>query len=193
MITLKKAFYRSIGVIVIVTLSVLSGVLVNYVLDRMDRSSCPRPEEYADLVKKYSEEYKVPEYIIYAVIKTESNFEITAKSSDGAIGLMQLMPSTFEWLTDLLDESYEVGMLYDPETNIKYGTYYLAYLSTVYTRWPTVYAAYNAGPSAVDGWLSDGKYSKDGMSIDNIPYEETREYVAAVEKAAELYERLYYE
>lgn len=192
MITLKKALLRSVGVIVIVTLSVLSGLLVNYILDIMDRREYPMPEEYAGYVAKYSKEYGVPENIIYAVIKTESDFDISAKSTDGGIGLMRIMPSTFEWMTDLLDESYESGMLYDPETNIKYGTYYLAYLSTLYTRWPTVYAAYNAGTSAVDEWLSDGKYSKDGMSIDNIPYDETREYVKAVTKAAEYYQKLYY-
>ena len=176
----------------IVVLSVLSGILINNILDRMDRASHPRPEEYEKYVSKYAAEYRVPEYVIYAVIKNESDFDISAKSSDGAIGLMQIMPSTFEWLTDLLDESYEAGMLYDPETNIKYGTYYLAYLSTIYSRWSTVYAAYNAGPGAVDGWLTDGRYSKDGVSLDYIPYDETREYVAVVEKSAELYRKLYY-
>ena len=156
----------------------------------MDRASHPR--DYSDYVSKYSREYGVPEYIIYAVIKTESGFDSSAVSSDGAIGLMQIMPSTFEWLTDINDDDYQKGMLYDPETNIKYGTYYLSYLYGIYARWPTVYAAYNAGPSAVDGWLVDGKYSKDGMSLDYIPYEETRGYVASVEKASELYQRLYY-
>ena len=192
MIPLKKAILRSVAVIVIVSLSILSGILINNILDKMDRSSHPRPDDYADFVTKYSAEYGVPEYIIYAVIKTESDFDISAKSSDGAIGLMQIMPSTFEWLSGLLDESYEPGMLYDPETNIRYGTYYLSYLYSIYVRWGTVYAAYNAGPAAVDGWLADGQYSNDGMSLDYIPYDETRGYVASVEKAAELYRKLYY-
>ena len=175
--------------IVIVSLSILSGLWISDLLDEMDRASHPR--DYSEFVSKYSDEYGVPEYIIYAVIKAESGFDSSALSSDGAIGLMQIMPSTFKWMTDINDESYETGMLYDPETNIKYGTYYLQYLYQRYSRWPTVFAAYNAGPEAVDGWLMDGKYSRDGMSLDNIPYEETRGYVSAVERAADVYQRLY--
>ncbi len=187
---LKKALLRSIAVIVIVALSVASGIGISYVLDKMDRAGHPR--EFSQYVEKYSKEYGVPEYIIYAVIKSESDFEIGALSSDGARGLMQLMPSTFKWLAGLLGEPDDPAVLYDPETNIKYGTYYLSYLYGLYARWPTVYAAYNAGPSAVDNWLNDGKYSHDGVNLDTIPYEETREYVAAVNKASEYYQRLYY-
>jgi soluble lytic murein transglycosylase len=83
-------------------------------------------------------------------------------------------------------------MLYDPATNIKYGTYYLSYLYGVYARWPTVYAAYNAGPSAVDRWLEDKAYSDDGTNLEKIPYPETEAFVSRVERAAETYLRLYY-
>lgn len=187
---LKKALLRSVAVIVIVSLSILSGILINNIFDRIDRASHPR--EFSEYVEKYSKEYGVPEYIIFAVIKTESDFEIGALSQDGARGLMQLMPSTFKWLAGLLGEPDDPAVLYDPETNIKYGTYYLSYLYGIYARWPTVYAAYNAGPNAVDGWLGDGKYSHDGVNLDYIPFEETREYVASVNKATEYYQRLYY-
>ena len=176
--------------IVIVTLSILSGMWISRIMDRMDRAS--HPQQYAEFVSKYSEEYGVPEYIIYAVIKTESDFDSAAMSEDGAIGLMQLMPDTFSWLTEIQDESYETGMLYDPETNIRYGTYYLSYLYGLYARWPTAYAAYNAGPNNVDEWLTDGRYSKDGMSLYNIPFPETEDFVSSVEKSAKLYEELYY-
>ena len=181
---------RSVAVIVIVTLSILSGIFINGLLDKMDRASHPR--SFSEYVEKYSKEYGVPEYIIYAVMKTESEFEIGAHSSDGAVGLMQIMPSTFEWMAELLDETKDPAVLYDPETNIKYGTYYLSYLYGKYSRWQSVFAAYNAGPTAVDGWLTDGRYSKDGVTLDKIPYDETRGYVSTVEKAAELYQRLYY-
>lgn len=187
---LKKALVRSAAVILIVTLSILSGLWINSIFDKMDRKSHPR--EFSEYVEKYSKLYGVPEYIIYAVIKAESDFEIGASSQDGARGLMQLMPSTFKWLAGLLDEPDDPAVLYDPETNIKYGTYYLSYLYGLYARWPTVYAAYNAGTSHVDAWLDDGRYSRDGVNLDYIPFEETRGYVAAVNKAAEYYQRLYY-
>ena len=190
MSTLKKAVIRSAAVILIAALSILSGLWINSIFDRMDRNSHPR--EFSEFVGKYSREYGVPEYIIYAVIKAESNFEIGALSSDGARGLMQLMPSTFKWLAGLLGEPDDPAVLYDPETNIKYGTYYLSYLYGIYARWSTVYAAYNAGTTHVDARLDDGKYSRDGVNLDYIPFEETREYVAAVNKAAEYYQRLYY-
>ena len=118
LIKLKNALLRSIAVILIVSLSVASGIWISNILDRMDRTSHPRPDEYSGYVTRYSAAYGVPEHIIYAVIKTESDFDSSALSPDGAIGLMQIMPETFAWLTDLLDESYESGMLYDPETNI---------------------------------------------------------------------------
>ena len=188
---LKKALLRSVAVVVIVTLSILSGIWISRIMDRMDRAS--HPQDYADAVSYYSREYGVPEYIIYAVIKTESDFDSSAVSEDGAIGLMQLMPDTFAWLTHINDESYETGMLYDPNTNIKYGTYYLQYLYQRYLRWETAWAAYNAGPNTVDEWLADGKYSRDGEVLDAIPYPETEGFVKSVGKAADVYRRLYYQ
>ncbi len=187
---IKTTVLRSIAVILIVSLSIGVGILIDRILDEVDRQSHPR--EFSEYVEEYSEAYGVPEYIIYAIIKTESDFVSSAKSGAGAIGLMQIMPATFEWMCDLLGEDYEHGMLYDPETNIKYGTYYLSYLYGIYARWPTVYAAYNAGLGTVDIWLKSAKYSNDGMSLYYIPYEETRNFVEDVTKASELYASLYY-
>lgn len=187
---IKTTILRSIAVILIITLSIGVGFLIDNILDGVDRKN--HPQEYSEYVSEYSEAYGVPEYIVYAVIKTESDFNSSAVSNAGAIGLMQVMPSTFDWMCDLLEEDYEQGMLYDPETNIKYGTYYLSYLYGIYARWPTVYAAYNAGMGTVDGWLRNGKYSNDGISLTYIPYEETRNFVETVEKAADLYASLYY-
>ncbi len=187
---IKKTVLRSVVVILIVSLSVLIGILVENFFDGLDRDSHPR--DYSDFVTKYSEAYGVPEYIVYAVIKTESNFDSSAVSGDGSVGLMQIMPSTFELISGLLGEEYEFGMLYDPETNIKYGTYYLSYLYGIYARWPTVYAAYNTGTATVNEWLSDSRYSPDGMSFETIPYEETSLYVEKLGDAADLYAKLYY-
>lgn len=187
---IKKTIISSITVIIIAALSVGVGFLIDGIYDGIDRKNHPR--EYAEYVTKYSSAYGVPEYIVYAVIKTESDFDSSAVSGAGAIGLMQLMPSTFSELCGLLGDDYEEGMLYDPETNIKYGTYYLSYLYGIYARWPTVYAAYNAGMGTVDKWLLDSKYSNDRMSLHTIPYEETRNFVASVTVAAELYTKLYY-
>ena len=148
----KKAILQSAVILVILALSVVIGFLYQVISDRADRAKYPQP--YSEYVTKYSTEYGVPEYIIYSTIKVESSFNSNAESSAGAIGLMQIMPDTFEWLVSLTKDGYEKGMLYDPETNIKYGTYYLSYLYLKYNDWKTVSAAYNAGPSAVDEWLA---------------------------------------
>lgn len=187
---MKKAVLRSVVVILIASFSIGIGLLADNFFDGIDRKN--NPTEYSEFVSECSTAYGVPEYIIYAVIKTESEFDSSLTSGDDSIGLMQISPSTFEFISSLLGDDYEFGMLYDPETNIKYGTYYLSYLYGIYARWQTVYAAYNTNIATVDSWLSDTRYSSDGMSIENIPYDETSHYVETVTDTAELYAKLYY-
>jgi len=146
-------------------------------------------EEY---VLKYSAEYSVPEYTVYAVIRCESSFNENAVSHAGAIGLMQLIPSTFEWLCGFTGEEPLTERLYDPETNIRYGTMFLARLYAQYGDWDIVHAAYNAGQGRVNQWLSDERYSEDGK-LTNIPFKETKAYVEKVKRYKELYKRLYNE
>lgn len=150
--------------------------------------------EYSDLVNKYSKEYNVSDELIFAVIKTESNFNPDAESGVGAIGLMQIMPYTFEWLQTYYDGEVTMNTdcLYDPETSIKYGTRFLAFLLDRYQNCEeTAVAAYNAGFGAVDEWLMDESCSSDGITLDNIPYSETRYYVAKVENAKDNYKDVY--
>ena len=105
---------------------------------------------------------------------------------------MQLMPDTFTWLTnEILFDHLESGMLYDPETNIKYGTYYLSRLYDRYGDWELALAAYNGGPGNVDEWLADPAYSDGEGGLSKIPFRETRRYVKKVTDAREVYERLY--
>lgn len=150
--------------------------------------------EYQDLIEKYSNEYKVSEALILAVIKTESNFDKDAESSAGAIGLMQLMPDTFEWLQVYYNNEVTMNSdsLYDTDINIKYGTLFLSYLLKKYNNCEeTAVAAYNAGLGTVDDWLSDSRYSANGTSLDNIPYPETKGYVLKVELAKQNYIDIY--
>ena len=136
--------------------------------------------EFTEYVTKYSNEFDVPEALIYAVIRTESGFDPEARSSVGAIGLMQLMPDTLDWLSRLLDEEAPTGEITDPETNIKYGTYYLRYLCDRFGNLDTALAAYNAGHGRVASWLTNKEYSDDGITLKSIPFEETKNYVNKV-------------
>lgn len=187
----KKAIVRSIVIVSILILSILFGLLFQIIWDAIDRASYPR--NYSDYVEKYAYEYGIPEYVVYSVIKVESDFESGAVSSDGAVGLMQMMPSTFNWLTGMLSENLNSAMLYDPETNIKYGTYYLSYLYQRYGSWSETYAAYNAGQGTVDDWLKEEEYTDKNGKLAKIPYHETAGYVKKLKKANETYKRLYYE
>lgn len=192
--TFKAFIIRAVTVVLIISLSIGFGFAFDAVCTAIEKNNYPRPEPYTEFVKKYSDLYGVPEPIIYAVIKAESDFKYTAESSMGAIGLMQIMPSVFEWLSrDMLGESLDVGTLYSPEINIKYGTYYLSYLYNQYGIWDTCFAAYNCGPGNVNEWLSDSDNIDENGILIKIPNSETAAYVERVNRALEMYNALYYE
>lgn len=151
------------------------------------------PQKYSELVTQSSEEFGVDEKLIYAVIRTESGFREDIVSSAGAIGLMQLMPDTFEWLQENLDGEviYPADKLKDPAINIRYGTYFLSWLLDRYGDVDTAAAAYNAGISNVDEWLGDSRYSDDGKTLSAIPFSETKKYVDKVRDAMENYDWIY--
>ena len=149
------------------------------------------PLEYNSIVKKYAREYSVDEALIYAVIKTESDFNPKAVSSAGAMGLMQIVPGTFKWLYEKNGESYKNEELFDPEINIKYGVFYLRFLLDMFSELETAIAAYNAGQGAVSDWLQNPEFSDDGIHLKYIPFSETRYYVKKVTAALELYKKLY--
>ena len=154
------------------------------------------PQEYSQYVSHYSDEYDVEESLVYAVIRTESGFRAEVESVAGAMGLMQIMPETFEWLQNLVDGeiTHSESELLNPEINIKYGTYFLNYLLKHYDgNEKLAVAAYNAGSANVDSWLNDNNYSNDGMTLHSIPFEETKQYVERVENTKAVYESLYYD
>ena len=186
---MKKALIRSLGLVILVGVSLLVGLLASNIWESIEEDLYPL--DYSEYIDVSSREFGVPKKIVYAVIKTESDFESNAVSSKGAVGLMQMMPSTFEEITAKLGDNYEKGMMYDPETNIRYGVYYLSYLYRHFDDWDAVFAAYNAGMGTVSEWLEDpAKVNADGKLV-NIPYPETQKYVKKVNGAINKYVDLY--
>ena len=151
------------------------------------------PQKYSEYVNKAAADYNLPPALIYAVIRTESGFDPDAESSVGARGLMQLMPSSFEWLLQKRGETdkYTSDALFDPAVNIDYGAYLLRYFYDYYGNEQCAVAAYNAG-FVVSDWLADSSYSPDGVTLTEIPYPETSQYVDKVESAKSVYIELYY-
>jgi soluble lytic murein transglycosylase len=150
-------------------------------------------QHYTAEVEAAAKEFNVDDDLIYAVIHTESGFREDVESHAGAIGLMQLMPDTFTWLQEKLDGEviYTADDLKTPAVNIRYGSYYLAYLTELFGDSSAAIAAYNAGAANVDKWLADPAYSSDGKTLSDIPYKETREYVDKVMRAWEIYKKIY--
>lgn len=182
---------RPIAILLIICLSILLGFLVDLVWTGIEKMTHPR--DYAELIEHYGKEYNVPTYLIAAVIKVESGFDPQAESGVGARGLMQMMPSTFEWLTgdEHLGEFLPKSKLYDPEVSIRYGVYYLHYLQSKFQNWDTALAAYNGGEGNVAKWLTNPAYSDGNGNLTHIPFEETENYVRKVHSAMDTYKKLY--
>ena len=173
----------------VVAVLVYTGVLGSV---RLSVERAIYPLEYRDDILKAAEDYNLEPELIAAVIYTESKFDEDAVSSAGAVGLMQLMPDTFEWLVSKRGESLSQEDLYNPRVNIDYGAYYLSYLYERFEDTNTVCAAYNAGPTKVEQWLESADYSTDGDTLYSIPYKETLNYVNKVENTTEKYKELYF-
>ena len=147
------------------------------------------PMGYEDVLLACSEEFDVPPSLLCAVIRQESRFRQNAVSHAGAYGLMQLTEPTFRELSAELGMSDEDIM--SPYHNVRCGTYYLRCLYDRYGSWKTALAAYNAGMGNVDRWLTDERYSSDGINLYTVPYSETAAYVRDIMEIKENYYKIY--
>lgn len=147
--------------------------------------------DYSTYVEKYADEYNVDKYLIYAIIKAESNFDETAVSSKSAKGLMQLMYSTAEEIATKLEINLTEENVMEPEININLGTKYISMLIQKYDNIGLALTAYNAGSGNVDKWIEDGTLKSDGSSLENIPFTETNNYVRKILRDYEIYKELY--
>ena len=151
------------------------------------------PYNYKEYVEKYSNEYNLDPLLVLSVIKAESKFKENSTSSKGAKGLMQIMDSTGQWISSNVEISYFLPhMLYNPEINIMMGCWYLNNLIEQFGNVDTALAAYNAGSGNVNEWLKDSEYSKDGETLYNIPFAETKKYVDKIKVSYKMYKYLYY-
>lgn len=132
--------------------------------------------------------------IVLAVMRVESKFNPDAVSRDGAVGLMQLTPSTAAWVARQrgLRTAFSPSDLRDPDYNIASGTWYLAYLREAFGgRIIPAIAAYNAGRTPVEAWLATGRWNATHAGAFTIPFPETRLFVQRVLGAYEIYRLLY--
>ncbi len=137
---------------------------------------------YKKQISNAAKESGLRQELIAAVIHAESGFNPQAVSKKGAVGLMQLMPSTAKWCAQQTGKEYSLQMLYEPEYNVSLGAYYLAYLLDKFGSERAALAAYNAGEGNVRRWKEEG--------LKEIPFRETKKYVQKVTYSTAIYERI---
>ena len=149
------------------------------------------PLSYTDKIHENSEQNNLNPVIVYGLIRRESAFNEKATSPTGARGLMQIMPRTGRDIARRLNERWGgKNSLYNPVTNIRYGSYYYQKLLTQFDgHYALALAAYNAGPERVKKWLPEDKAIPADIWIETIPYRETRDYVASVLAYALIYQQ----
>ena len=152
------------------------------------------PLMYREELLAASAEFDVDPCMLAALVYCESSYQADAVSHVGAIGLMQIMPETGQWLSGKieLDGEFTTEMLYDPGVNLRLGSWYLSYLYGRYGgQWQEALTAYIAGQGQVDKWLKDPALSADGKHLDVIPGQDVKEYAAKVMRYHEHYKEAY--
>lgn len=159
--------------------------------DRADLSRYPMT--YAPEIRAAAAEFSLDPAYVASVVLAESSFDAEAVSSAGAIGLMQIMPATGEWIAGKLeDEPFDVQRLYQPEVNLRYGCWYLRFLLDRYDGdMYTASTAYHQGQGRVDQWLEDPEYSEDGRTLTAISSAVTDTYVNRIMESYANYQELY--
>jgi soluble lytic murein transglycosylase len=170
----------------VVALAAIAAAAAGYVL----RTTPPwyerirYPLHYSEYIRVHAKEHHLDPALMAAVIYQESKFRPSVESSSGAIGLMQLTPSTARGIAIRTGgNAFETSDLYNAEINIRYGAWYLDNLFTKYHNERLVLAAYNAGQGNVDKWIARGE---------DIQFPETRAYVSRVEHLKGVYAKAWH-
>ena len=141
------------------------------------------PLRYSAIVRGHAANYHLDPALLAAVIETESKFDPNAHSDAGAVGLMQLTPSTAKGIALYTGgHDFRLSDLTNPEINVRYGAWYLRHLLNKYRNERLALAAYNAGQENVDSWVAAGE---------GIQFGETKDYVDKVERLKKIYRRAY--
>jgi soluble lytic murein transglycosylase len=139
------------------------------------------PTFYADVIKRESGIREVDPFLVSSVIRQESIFNPSIVSPAGAVGLMQIMPYTGKEIAKWLNESYAIDSLYQPTTNIRWGTRYLRELLDQFDgNLVLVLGGYNGGPHNAKRWYEKNKDEDFDLFVEDIEFSETRTYVKKV-------------
>ncbi|MFM9277751.1 lytic transglycosylase domain-containing protein [Paenibacillus jiagnxiensis] len=152
------------------------------------------PIHYKDEIREHAQMYEVDPFLIASIIRVETNYETSKESRRGALGLMQLMPDTAQWIMDKTGfPRVPLELIRDePDMNIKLGTWYVHSLGEQFQNNPVaMIAAYNAGPGKVKEWMREGVWDGREQTVKQIPFGETRHYVQRVIHYYRQYTKIY--
>ncbi|HEY8417010.1 MAG TPA: lytic transglycosylase domain-containing protein [Limnochordales bacterium] len=150
------------------------------------------PIPFAPEIAAAAAEHGVDPFLIAALVRVESRFDPHAVSPRGARGLMQVMPDTGQWIAAQLGwAGYDSDWLFDPQTNLRMGAWYLRTLLDQFGEPAIALAAYNAGRARVQEWLAQGRWNGQADTLADIPFAETRNHVQRVLTTLQTYRWLY--
>ncbi len=150
------------------------------------------PKPYWPDLKKFSSQNALDPYLVASLIRQESEFNPSAVSRANALGLMQLLPKVGSAVAKQEKlRHFSSAQLFTPEVNLQLGTRYFREMVDKFGAFEYALAAYNAGTNRVDDWLGQGKYRDPQEFVESIPFTETREYVQAILRNANVYRQLY--
>lgn len=154
------------------------------------------PVRYETEIRSAAEVYSLDPALLAAVARIESSYRADARSSAGALGLMQIMPETGAWIAEKRGERdvFTDDLLLEPESSLLYGGWYLRYLLDEFDGdFTCAVAAYHAGQGSVRSWLKNPAYSPDGRTLSAFPTDAPRtgHYVSKVRKAYDYYLKQY--
>ena len=176
----------------LLVLAVCAALLLPGLWKRAERMIYPR--KYEALVEQWADTYDLDPLLVDAFIRTESGFDPQATSTVDARGLMQMTEETFIWLRSKIapDEGLLFANLYDPETSIRFGCYYLHLCMERYNGdVATAAAAYHSGWGTVDALLQMEEHSADGETLQGFPYSQMNHYVKKITSCYARYQRIY--
>ena len=188
-IWIRKLF--RLGVIGALLVAMMFSTASGYAKQLVDAGIYPR--KYRAHVEQHANFYGVEPNLVYAIMKAESGFRPRVVSYAGAIGLMQIMPETYEQdISKKLGLEADASLLYDPETNIRAGVWYIAKWYAYYGTAVEALAAYHAGVGNVNKWRAAGYVDEYGiLDVKQIPIEGTQNYVNTVLYYKSQYDSLY--
>jgi soluble lytic murein transglycosylase len=178
---------------IVILLIIVGAVIANIIQEHQPElfEKVSYPLEYKEEIAAASEKYGLDPYLVCGIVYVESKFDPSSESEAGAVGLMQIMPDTGQWIAVKRSKSFSPGDLAISSMNIDMGCWYYRFLLSKYKNQKLALAAYNSGFKNVDRWLKESKGQSVEKMVRQIPFKETREFVTRVEDSRDKYRSLY--